>query len=149
MGTRTISTVSDDPGGPSGFAADVRVLLIDDRRDRRQLMGHVVEQGGQHVTVVGYEDSAASAVDAVDRLGATAVVLEMQPPVTPILDAIGALRHDHPALRIVVCSFHHDPTTKLEALTRGADAYVVKPLSPRDLHPLLRSPGLNSSGPGS
>jgi DNA-binding NarL/FixJ family response regulator len=125
------------------------VVLIDDRRDRRQLMGHVVEQGGQHVTVVGYEDSPAGAVDAVDRLGASAVLLEMEPPVTPILDAIGALRRDHPALRIVVCSFHHDPTTKQAALARGADAYLVKPLSPRDLHPLLRSPRLNGSGPGS
>jgi DNA-binding NarL/FixJ family response regulator len=123
-------------------------LVIDGRHDRRQLMRFVVEQGGDDVTVVGYADGPATALEAVDRLDATAVLLEIQLPVSQGLDTISALRLEHPALRIIVCSFHHDAATKRAALDRGADAYLIKPLSPRDLHPLLRSPQLESAGQG-
>jgi CheY-like chemotaxis protein len=145
MGTPSTLPVSAEPRVTSDFEFDVRVLVIDDRHDRRQLMGHVVEQGGQSVIVVGYGDSPASALDAVDRLRANAVLLEMQPPFAQVLDAISDLRYHHPALRIVVCSFHQDPRTQRAALARGADAYLLKPFSPRDLHPLLQSPKQNSS----
>ena len=121
------------------FDFGVRVVVIDDRHDRRQLMSYVVEQAGDDVRVVGYADGPVSAVEAVDRLNANAAVLEIQLPVLQGLDTISALRDDFPALRIIVCSFHQDGTTKRAAQARGADAYLVKPLSPRDLHRLLRS----------
>ena len=113
-------------------------MVIDGRHDRRQLMSYVVEQA-DHVTVVGYADGPVSALEAVDRLGANVVVLEVQLPVSQGLDTISALRDDFPALAIIVCSFHADPTTKRAALASGADAYLVKPLSLRDLRAVLRS----------
>ena len=91
------------------------------------------------MTVVGYADTPVSALEAVARLGADAVVLEVQLPVAQGLDAISALRHDFPSLAIIVCSFHGDAATKQAASARGADGYLVKPLSPRELHAILRS----------
>ncbi len=132
-----MSTGFADPAVASTI--NVRVVMVDDRHDRRQLMSYVVEQAGDDVTVVGHADGPVSAVEAVGRLKANAVVIEIQLPVTQGLDTISALRDDFPDLRIVVCSFHHDATTKRAALARGADAYLVKPISPRDLHQLLRS----------
>jgi DNA-binding NarL/FixJ family response regulator len=131
-----------------GLSFDVRVVVIDGRHDRRELMRYVVEQGGPDVSVVGYADGQASAVEAVNRLTANAVLLEIQLPVAEGLDTISRLRHNYPALRIIVCSFHQDPNTKRAALARGADAYLIKPLSPRDLHALLRSPERSSLVPG-
>ena len=138
MGTLATSTASADPSVASNIDFDIRVVVIDDRHDRRQLMSFVVEQAGDDVSVVGYADGPVGAVDAVDRLGANAVVLEIQLPVAQGLDTISALRDDFPALRIVVCSFHQDSTTRRAALARGADSYLAKPFSPRDLHQLLR-----------
>ena len=138
VGTLNMSTGFADPAVAS-IIDHVRVVMVDDRHDRRQLMSYVVEQAGDDVTVVGHADGPVSAVEAVGRLKANAVVIEIQLPVTQGLDTISALRDDFPDLRIVVCSFHHDATTKRAALARGADAYLVKPISPRDLHQLLRS----------
>jgi DNA-binding NarL/FixJ family response regulator len=107
-------------------------------------MSYVVEQA-DHVTVVGYADGPLSALEAVGRLGANAVVLEIQLPVTQGLDTISALRDEFPALAIIVCSFHASPTTKLDALARGADAYLVKPDSLGDLRAVLRSAPANRS----
>jgi DNA-binding NarL/FixJ family response regulator len=144
MGTLAPTTASPDPSALSLPDLDVRVVICDGRHDRRQLMSYVVEQGGDHVTVVGFADDPASAVEAVDRLSANAVVVEIQLPVARGLDTISALRHDFPALRIIVCSFHDDAQTKCSALAHGADAYLVKPLSPRDLHRLLPAASCNS-----
>jgi DNA-binding NarL/FixJ family response regulator len=141
-----MSTASADPSVTSNIDFDVRVVVIDDRHDRRQLMSYVVEQAGDDVSVVGYADGPVRAMDAADRLGVNAAVLEIQLPVGQGLDTISALRDDFPALRIVVCSFHQDPTMKRAALARGADTYLVKPLSPRDLHRLLRPAPRNASG---
>ena len=136
-GKGTMSTAAVASVTPN-FDFDVRVVVIDDRHDRRELMSFVVEQAGDDVSVVGYADGPVSAVDAVYRLHANAAVVEIQLPISQGLDTVSTLRDDFPALRILVCSFHHDPATKRAALARGADAYLVKPLSPRELHRLLR-----------
>jgi DNA-binding response OmpR family regulator len=139
MGTPfTASTVTADPGVTPSPDVEVRVVVIDGRHDRRQLMTYVLEQAGD-VTVVGYADGPVSAVEAVDRLQANTAILEIQLPVNQGLDTISALRDDFPALTIIVCSFHASAATKRDALDRGADAYLVKPLSLRDLRAVLRS----------
>lgn len=146
MGTLvSTKTASADPGATPSSGVEVRVVVIDGRHDRRQLMSFVLEQAGD-VTVVGFADGPLSAVEAVGRLGANAAVVELQLPVTQGLDTISALRDDYPALIIIVCSFHADAPTRSVALDRGADAYLVKPLSLRDLRSVLRSalPGSTS-----
>lgn len=113
------------------------MVVVDGRHDRRQLMTYVLEQAGD-VNVVGYADGPVSAVEAVGRLRANIVVLEILLPVSQGLDTISALRDDFPALAIIVCSFHASTATKRAALDRGADAYLAKPLSVRDLRAVLQ-----------
>jgi len=127
--------VTEDPSAPS--STKVRVVVIDHRHERRQLMSYVIGLGGDDISVVGYAEDPEAAVAAVDRLDAQAVVMDIQLPVAQGLDTITALRRDHPSLRIVVCTFHDDAKTRQEAIDRGADAYLIKPLSPRDIYPKL------------
>jgi DNA-binding NarL/FixJ family response regulator len=128
-------------------SATTRVVVVDDHYDRRRVMAYVVEQCGPDVSVVGYADGSTTAVETVDRLDANVVLLEIQLPTAEGLNTISALRHDKPLLRIVVCSFHNDAATRESALARGADVYVTKPISPRDLYPALRPTGLRDSDP--
>ncbi len=112
-------------------------MLVDSQHDRRQLMGYVVALAAG-VTVVGHADTVAGALRAVEASSPTAVVVEIQMPVAEGLDAVGALRAAHPDLRIVVCSFHATAATRQGALDRGADCYLVKPLSPSEVGAALR-----------
>lgn len=102
-------------------------------------MAHVIRLAADDVAVVGYAEDPTGAVDAVNRLDADAAVVEIQLPVERGLEAVTALRRACPDLRIVVCTFHDDADTRLAALAAGADGYLVKPLSPRDIYPLLLS----------
>ena len=143
MEAPTLSAISADADITATEAT--RVVVIDDHLDRRKVMSYVVEHGGQDIAVVGYADGSTAAVEAVERLGANVALLEIQLPTAEGLSAISALRHGNPALRIIVCSFHNDAATKQAALARGADAYLTKPISPRDLYLVLRPPELRRS----
>ena len=139
MGTPlTTSAVSADSGDSPSPDFEARAVVVDGRHDRRQLMSFVLEQA-DNVVVVGYADGPVTAVEAVDRLRANVVVLELQLPVIQGLDTISALRDDYPALAIIACSFHASAETMQAALDRGANAYLAKPFSVRDLRAALRS----------
>jgi DNA-binding NarL/FixJ family response regulator len=117
-------------------------------------MRRVVEGTEAGATVVAEADDEDAAVLLVDQSHADAVVLDIQMPVEQGVRAIAALRERYRALAIVVCSFHLDGTTKERALVAGADAYLAKPISPRELNGALRklcpSPGGSASrSPGS
>jgi CheY-like chemotaxis protein len=126
------------------------VVLIDGRAERRELIRHLVASTGLVEAEIA---EAANATDALallhggDRDLAT---VEIQMPVSQGLETITALRARSSGLRIVVCSFHRDPATKALAFARGADTYLVKPVSSLSLKAVFRElfPALSSGSEG-
>src|SRR5712691_11220143 len=94
----------------------LRVVLVDTRPERRQLVRHLVESTGLVATDIGEAANTAEAVELLDREDRDVVVVEIQMPVSQGLETIAALRSHSPGLRIVVCSFHCAPATKERAL---------------------------------
>jgi DNA-binding NarL/FixJ family response regulator len=116
----------------------LRVVLVDARPERRQVMLRVVEGTEAGATVVAQADDEAAALALVHQHHADAVVLDIQMPVEQGLRAIKGLRGRFPGLAIVVCSFHLDNATRERAMAEGADVYLGKPISPRELNAALR-----------
>lgn len=110
-----------------------RVLLLDDRTDRRAVMRQMFEHSDVAAVVVGEADTASDAVTAVEDQAADVVVLDLGRDAQDGLDAVAALRARFPALGIIVCSFNTDAATRQAALSSGADAYLVKPVSAREV----------------
>jgi DNA-binding NarL/FixJ family response regulator len=121
-------------------------VVIDGQPDRRRIMSYLVGLAGDDVAVVGFAEDPRSAVEAVKRLDGNVALVEIQLPIAQGLETISALRDGHPNLQIVVCSFHCDVATRDSALARGANAYLTKPISPRDLYPFLRPTALERAG---
>jgi two-component system response regulator DevR len=119
-----------------GDLGDVRVVAIDPRGDRRQVMRRLLEHtfGPEEVAEA---DSRTSAIEVVGRCRPDAVVLEIQMPLEVGLDTIDSLGRMSPRPRIVVCSFRHDTATVAAAIDRGADAYVAKPAGSAELRAAL------------
>jgi CheY-like chemotaxis protein len=116
----------------------LRVMLVDARPERRELIRHLVEGTGLAGLDVGEAGSGAEAVELLDRADRDVAVVEIQMPVRLGLEAIAALRRRSSDLRIVVCSFHVDPATKELAMGEGADAYLDKPVSSESLKGVFR-----------
>lgn len=122
----------------TGAAGLLHVLLVDARPERRELMRHLVQSTGLAGTDMGEAGSGAEAVELLDREHPDVAVVEIQMPVDQGLETIAALRRRSEALRIVVCSFHGHPETKEQALGKGADVYLDKPVSSGSLKDVLR-----------
>jgi DNA-binding NarL/FixJ family response regulator len=116
-----------------------RVVLIDSRPERRAIMGMLVDQCPGLITV-GVAADLVGAETQIREQRVDVAIVEIQMPVAEGLATIRALREQFPQLRIVVCSFHDDAATRQAAQMHGADAYLSKPLSARDLFALTVDP---------
>lgn len=117
----------------------VRVVAIDSRNERRQVMRRMLEQCFEagEIAEAGSRDVA---IELVGRCHPDVVILDVAMPLEEGLDTITALRLISPPPRIVVCSFRHDAATVAAAIDRGADAYVNKPVGLADLRAALGAP---------
>jgi CheY-like chemotaxis protein len=128
-----VTTVEATGGGPA-----LRILIVDNRPDRRDVMRHLVAATGTAAPDIAEAGSAAEATALIDGDGCDVVVVEIQLPVAVGLETIAALRSHRPDSKIVVCSFHREEATKARAQAQGADAYLDKPVSTLALQEVLR-----------
>lgn len=109
--------------------APLRVVLVDSRVLRRELMRQMVDGDGQRTCVVGEAGSADAAPAVVEEHAADVVLMDIGMPVDEGIRTIRALHARFPAVGIVVCSFDVDKATALDALAEGAHACLPKPAS--------------------
>lgn len=125
---------------PAESANGRRVLVVDDEAPLARLVAGYLTRDGFEVTVVGEGRAAVTAARTVDP---DVVVLDLGLPGLDGLAVCRALREfsDCYVLMLTARSEEHD---KLGGLAAGADDYVTKPFSPRELvarvHVLLRRP---------
>ena len=132
-----------------------RILVVEDDPDIAELIAHYLANAG-HVV-----ERLASGADVLPRLrreGVDLVVLDVMLPGLDGLQVCAAMRAD-PALAavpIILLTARADEGDRVSGLELGADDYVTKPFSPRELAArvgaLLRrtarpSPGVVQYGP--
>ncbi|RJS46891.1 response regulator transcription factor [Nocardioides cavernaquae] len=109
-----------------------KIVVADDDADIRDLVAFKLAQVGHEVTVVA---DGSAAVDACREVGADLALLDLMMPGMGGLDACRALRLD-PALesiRIILLTARAQESDIEQGFAAGADDYVTKPFSPREL----------------
>ena len=122
----------------TGFHATDSVLVVDDAADVRMLAKMSLTAAGFDVDEAG---NGAAAIALAHRLRPSCVLLDVSMPDMSGIEVCRALRADPAtaACTIVMLTTHEDATDKAEAFLAGADDYIVKPFSPRDLVARIRS----------
>ncbi len=126
-----------DPRRPA-LTTRARVLLVDDNADMREYLTRLFSGHGWSVKAVGDGETAfASALEQRPDLVLTDVMM-------PRLDGFGLLRalrdSDLKTVPVFLLSARAGEDARVEALDAGADDYLVKPFSAREL--LARSRAL-------
>lgn len=124
-----------DTAAPAGRAAH-RVLIVDDAEDIRTLLRLKLGRHGGF-EVVGEAVDGVEAVDQARALQPHVVLLDMAMPRMDGLQALPLIREVVPDVRVVVLSGFNQRTLEQEALAAGADRYVVKGGSMRELVELI------------
>jgi DNA-binding response OmpR family regulator len=123
-----------------------RVLIVEDEQDIAGLIKHTLERGGEtEAQIVGSGDAALKAVtERVPDL----IILDLNLPVIGGLEVCRILRSraDVPHVPILMLTARTSEDDRVSGLEQGADDYVTKPFSLRELTARVRA--MLRRGPG-
>ena len=116
-----------------------RVLIVEDEQDIAGLIKHTLERGGEtEAQIVGSGDAALKAVtERVPDL----IILDLNLPVIGGLEVCRILRSraDVPHVPIIMLTARTSEDDRVSGLEQGADDYVTKPFSLRELTARVRA----------
>jgi DNA-binding response OmpR family regulator len=113
----------------------LRILLVDDDTRLHELLANYLEQNGFAVTVApdGPRGLAALAAGAFD-----AILLDVMMPGMDGIEVVRRVRAKS-AIPILMLTARGDEADRVVGLEIGADDYIAKPFSPRELLARLRA----------
>ena len=113
-----------------------RILVVEDDPAVQKALKRMFETEGYAVEV---QSDGKSALDSVLSAPPAAIVLDLRLPKISGRDVCKEIKAKNPALPIVVLSAASDVSDKVLLLELGADDYVTKPFSPRELLARVRA----------
>jgi len=113
-----------------------RILVVEDDRAVQKALKRLFEAEGFSVEISG---DGKSALEAYRAVAPAAVVLDLRLPAMSGRDVCRELKRQAPALPVIVLSAASDVSDKVLLLELGADDYVTKPFSPRELLARVRA----------
>ena len=119
-----------------------RILVVDDERPMAEVVEFALRRGGFEVRVAA---TLAAARAVLEREAVDLVVLDLGLPDGDGLDLCRELRARSP-LPVLILSSRDEEVDRVLGLEIGADDYVVKPFSPRELVARVRSILRRASG---
>jgi signal transduction histidine kinase/ActR/RegA family two-component response regulator len=111
----------------------IRVLVVDDELDSRDLITHLLDQAGATVTTVS---SASEALEMIDALAPDVLVSDIGMPNRDGYDLVRSLRQRGSASSVIpaiAVTAYARPEDRQQALAAGFQVHVAKPIAPRDL----------------
>jgi two-component system, OmpR family, response regulator len=118
-----------------GSTAEIRVLLIDDDTELVSLLSEYLAQDGFSITTAS--DGGHGAAEALSGRYALVVLDVMMPR----LNGLDVLRHirSQSTLPVLMLTARGDDSDRITGLELGADDYVTKPCTPRELVARIRA----------
>jgi two-component system phosphate regulon response regulator PhoB len=122
-----------------GTASPRSIVVVEDEKDLGALLEYVLGGEGFEVQLAC---SGREALEALDGTLPDLVLLDLMLPDMDGFDVLRTIRKREPTARtrVIVLSARKDEEDRIRGLELGADDYVVKPFSPREL--VLRIKGL-------
>jgi DNA-binding response OmpR family regulator len=113
-----------------------RILIAEDDRTVQKALLRLFEHDGFSVEVAG---DGKSAIEAFHAAIPAAVVLDLGLPIISGQEVCREIRRESLAVPIIILSALSDVRYKILLLEMGADSYVTKPFSPRELLARVRA----------
>ena len=105
-----------------------RVLIVDDSKYLRFKLQKALTEAG--LEVAGQAENGKEAVEKATALEPNVITLDIEMPNFDGLSALPALRKNLPHATIIMISSFGEEDKILEALAKGANDFIVKPIDP-------------------
>jgi len=113
-----------------------RILVVEDDHAVQKALKRLFETEGFEIEI---SPDGKSALDAFRRTTPSAIVLDLRLPQMSGRDVCREIKQQSPSVPIIVLSAASDVSDKVLLLELGADDYVTKPFSPRELLARVRA----------
>jgi DNA-binding NarL/FixJ family response regulator len=115
----------------------VKVLIGDDNRLVLEGLRHALE-GNEDIEVAGSTENGPYLMTLVERRRPDVVALDMGLRAASGESCLDVIAREYPDVKVVVLSSSSSPSLIRSALSRGASAFIVKNVNPRDIPSALR-----------
>jgi len=135
--SRAAATLSKDyPHLTQGPHTMERILVVEDDHAVQKALKRLFESEGFEIEI---SSDGRAALEAFRKATPSAIVLDLRLPLMSGRDVCREIKQQAPAIPIIVLSAASDVSDKVLLLELGADDYVTKPFSPRELLARVRA----------
>jgi two-component system catabolic regulation response regulator CreB len=115
------------------------VLIVEDEPAIAESVAYALERDGFSSAIAGGVEAAAHLLAAEAPTGFVLVILDLMLPDGSGFDLIARLRQTGNETPVIVLSSRDDESDRVSSLEAGADDYVTKPFSPREVVARVRA----------
>ena len=102
----------------------VRILVIDDDENIRKVLATILEEEGYEVESV---DTAKKAIEKTRRKFYNIALIDIRLPDMEGIELLTKMKNTTPKIRKIIITGYPTLQNAVEAVNRGADAYILKP----------------------
>jgi DNA-binding NarL/FixJ family response regulator len=102
-----------------------KILLVDDHKILRDGIRSLVK-GYDDIDVIGEAPDGRTALQMVKELSPDLVIMDISMPDMNGIDATRKIRNEHPDIKVIALSMHHDKQFVSEIFRAGASGYLIK-----------------------
>ncbi|HPC28393.1 MAG TPA: response regulator [Candidatus Methanomethylicus sp.] len=106
------------------------ILIIDDDKDVADALGVILERQGYRTKIV---HNGQDAIDASKKSNYNVALIDIMLPDISGIDLLKRLNEGVPRIRKIIVTGHATLENAVKAVNMGADAYLMKPVSPNVL----------------
>jgi len=103
-----------------------RILIVDDDENIRKVLVTILEEEGYAVDSV---DTAKKAIEATKKKFYNIALIDIRLPDMEGIELLTRMRETTPRIRKVIITGYPTLQNAVEAVNRGADAYIMKPFN--------------------
>lgn len=124
--------MSGSQGNGAGGRRSLKLLIVDDSNIMRRRIER--SQQFEELQVVGTAGNGIEALEMFHKTNPDVVTMDLTMPQMDGIECISKLVQLKPAVRILVISALADKATAVEAMERGANGFLNKPFTDRQLN---------------
>ncbi|HVS78228.1 MAG TPA: response regulator [Steroidobacteraceae bacterium] len=124
--------MSGSQGNGAGGRRSLKLLIVDDSNIMRRRIER--SQQFEELEVVGTAGNGVEALEMFHKTDPDMVTMDLTMPQMDGIECISKLVQLKPAVRILVISALADKATAVEAMERGANGFLNKPFTDRQLN---------------
>ena len=124
--------MSASQGNGAGGQRSLKLLIVDDSNIMRRRIER--SQQFEELQVVGTAGNGIEALEMFHKTNPDMVTMDLTMPQMDGIECISKLVQLKPAVRILVISALADKATAVEAMERGANGFLNKPFTDRQLN---------------